>query len=48
MIISHQICADLRIDPGEGWGAVAPVCPPSRGDATVLLTWPNMNVVRCP
>ena len=27
MIISHRISADLRIDPGEGWGQLPPFVP---------------------
>jgi len=34
--LSHRICTDLKIDPGEGWGATAPACPP-RGDATANM-----------
>ena len=35
MIITHRTCADLRIDPGEGWGSCSHLPPPPRGDATV-------------
>ena len=26
--LSYRICTDLKIDPGEGGGATAPICPP--------------------
>jgi len=43
MIISHRICADLRIDPGEGWGgAVAPVCPSPRGNASAYNVFDHL------
>ena len=38
--ISHRICTDLKINPGEVWGATAAAfCPTPRGYATDCVTF---------